>query len=182
MPIHSLFTMNAFTGRLVLADRRRHLLNVHLERRLAGDVDHQSPPDAPSAPPLLPRAAHSPWFPGHRRSSSDAAPRNFEILGGPHLMLADLRGDVSVTILGPGSSRTAALSACCGLMMIWPCLRMNAKAVPSAPFFDPLPPARPPPWYCCSACSRAPSRSLDHLRQDRRGDRRQSARPQRHSC
>ena len=80
--------------------RRAQLLDVHLDRGFAGDVDHQRAGIAQL------RADRSGQAIAHRPQSTRSQPfvraEEREILGRPHLVLADLGGDDRITVAGQG--------------------------------------------------------------------------------
>ena len=76
----------------------RHLLDVHQDRRLAGDVDDQGVGMGDLHPDRRRQAvAH-----GAQPARGHEALRLLQLvkLGGPHLVLPDFRGDVDVALLG----------------------------------------------------------------------------------
>ena len=95
---HILVVEDEDLDRQPILHRRRHLLHVHQDRGLAGDVDHQRLRMRRAAR-RSPPAGRSPSCRGRPRSSSGSAPRS-EMLRRPHLVLADLGGDVGVAVLG----------------------------------------------------------------------------------
>ncbi len=89
--------MKTFTGRRYCASGRE-LLDVHQDRGLAGDVDHQ----ALRVGHLHTHGGRQAVAHGAQAAGGHPAVRLLELeeLRGPHLVLADLGGDVGIAVLG----------------------------------------------------------------------------------